>query len=215
MRIVLRYFYPLSRLCVTPDDFFTVEAVDRFQDSTVGIMAANSADGGGERTAKSRTFKGGMQLDTIKHLFPLVETATSKAASGRCGARVGWPPRNVLHGDSRQIALRKIPASRRSRETEASGTTDLSRVGEIFFRPFGAWILGNLSTHSLCCGPAGHGHSSAASRLDSGGRRFSHGDAYMEMRENPASRKGRQTWGTGIHFSASIGSTFVARSAGR
>jgi hypothetical protein len=53
MRIVLRYFYPLSRLCVTPDDFFIVEAVDRFQDSTVGIIAANSADRGGERTAKA------------------------------------------------------------------------------------------------------------------------------------------------------------------
>ena len=41
------------------------------------------------------------------------------------------------------------------------------------------------------------------------------GDAYMEMQENPASRKGRQTWGTEIHFSASIGSSFVARCAGR
>jgi hypothetical protein len=71
---------------------------------------------------------------------------------------------------------------------------DLSRVGEIFFRPFGAWILGNLSNRSLRCGQAGHGHSSAASRLDSGGRRFSHGDAYMETQKNPASRKGRQIW---------------------
>jgi hypothetical protein len=26
----------------------------------------------------------------------------------------GWPPRNVLHGDSRQIALRKIPMSARA-----------------------------------------------------------------------------------------------------
>src|SRR6202035_2438086 len=39
MRIVLPYFYPRSRRCVTPDDFFIVESVDRFQDSTVGIIA--------------------------------------------------------------------------------------------------------------------------------------------------------------------------------
>jgi hypothetical protein len=62
MRIVLRYFYPLSRLCVTPDDFFIVEAVDRFQDSTVGIMAANSADGGGEGTLKSAPSRAGWNL---------------------------------------------------------------------------------------------------------------------------------------------------------
>ena len=57
-------------------------------------MAANSADGGGERTLKSRTFLGGMELDTIS-----IYSRSSKPRRVRqplVGVARGWAGHRVM-----------------------------------------------------------------------------------------------------------------------